>query len=201
MHVEILVEEPSAETAIDILLNRLGARTPGRTERIVSFRGKDRMLQRLHPTLRSIALAGVADHVIVLIDQDSDDCLDLKANVVEVAETAGLLSSSSVLRVRIAISELESWFLGDPDAVRIAYPNITAGDLRRWRTIPPDSQPSPSDWLQQRMNRRGHYVGRMPKVEVARNISQHLNLEPNHNTSRSFQIFLRTLREVYDLPT
>ena len=201
MHVEILVEEPSAEAAIDVLLNRLGARRSGTTDRIITFRGKDRMLQRLSPTLQSIARAGFTDHIIILIDQDSDDCVKLKSEVIEMANSAGISTTSATLRVRIAIAELESWFLGDPAAVRATYPGITAGDLRALIGREPDDQRNPATWLQDRLKRRKYYAGRMPKVEVARNIAANLNLDPNHNTSRSFRLFLRTLREVYGLST
>lgn len=201
MHVEILVEEPSAAVAIETLLRRLGNQSQQATERIVSFRGKDRMLQRLEPTLRSIVLAGYASSVIVLIDQDAEDCLELKGRIYSIAEQAGIPSALTSMWVRIAVVELESWFLGDPLAIRSAYPAVTAGDVRTLKGSMADSVRDPSGWLQKKLNRRRHYEGGMPKIEVARNIAAHLNLDPNHNTSRSFRLFLRTLREVYGLPT
>ncbi len=200
MYVEILVEEPSAAVAIEILLRRLGSPSQQTTERIVSFRGKDRMLQRLEPTLRSIARTGQASAVILLIDQDSENCLELKGRICSIAERAGIPSASTSVRIRIAVVELESWFLGDPLAIRSAYPAVTAGDVRTLQRSMADDVRDPSGWLQKKLNRRRHYEGRMPKVEVARNIATYLNLEPDHNTSRSFRLFLQTLREVYNLP-
>ena len=105
------------------------------------------------------------------------------------------------LRVRIATTELESWFLGDPEAVRASYPRLTPRDLRLSNRLTPDDLQDAAEWLQRRLIRRGYYVGRMPKVEVAKNIAINLNLDPDHNTSRSFRLFLRTLREVYGLFT
>ena len=162
------------------------------------------MLKHLPGTLYSLAQARYADRVIVVIDQDRDDCVTLKQDIVEIAIKQGLvprehLTIDTLLRVRIAMHELETWFLGDPDAVRAAYPGARLNP----RATPPDIDLQPDAWerLERLLQRRGYYQAGIPKVEVAEAIAQHLSLDPNHNTSRSFQLFLRTLREVYRLPT
>jgi hypothetical protein len=41
------------------------------------------------------------------------------------------------------------------------------------------------------LRRAGYYPGGLPKIEVARNISEHM--DPDRNTSRSFQVFREAL--------
>ena len=110
-------------------------------------------------------------------------------------------AATTNIRMRIAVTELEAWFIGDVAATRAAYPRISDTDLsiRRWQEA--DAVPDAWEWFEKRLIRRRYYVTRMPKIEVARNIAANLNLDPNHNTSRSFRLFLRTLREVYGLST
>ncbi len=204
MHVEFLLEEESAAIAVDTLLRRLTPDTIPGTWRIQFFRGKPDLLRKLQPTLSSIAKADYADRVVVLLDADREDCRELKARIVQVAEQAGLISekvsySDSPLRVRIAMTELECWFIGDSNALCTAFEPLSPGDLRLRRDV--DDLQDAWEWLEKRLVKRRYFAQRMRKKEVARLVSHHLSLDPNHNTSQSFRLFLRTLREVYDLPT
>ena len=208
MHVEFLVEEPSSAAMIEVLLDRLlipRPNAPIHSWRIHSFDGKRRMIQGLSRVLGGILDAQFADSIVVLIDADRDDCVQLKQSLLELTSYAisrhRRSDTTTNVWVRIAVTELEAWFIGDVAATRTAYPRITAGDMkiRRWKVA--DAVPDAWEWLEKLMLRRRYYVTRMPKVEVARNIAANLNLDPNHNTSRSFRLFLRTLREVYGLST
>ncbi len=206
MHVEFLVEDSSSEAAIEVLLDRLLRATPNGDEhtwRIHPFNGKQRMLTRLPNVLSGILQADFANAVVVLIDADKDDCVELKRRLQEVVATCTdhqqSRPSETHIWVRIAVTELEAWFIGDSEATRAAYSGVTAGDLRlrKWREA--DSVPDAWEWLERLLIRRGHYVTRMPKIEVARNVARHLDLSPDHNRSSSFRLFLRTLREVYGI--
>ena len=203
MHVEFLVEDSSSDAMVEVLLGRLLSAAPHGEDhswRIHPFGGKQKMLERIPKVLGGIRAAQFADGIVVLLDADRDDCVDLKQSLMDMASSLGYQAEPREVWIRIAVTELESWFIGDPAATRAAYPRITEGDLRlrQWRD--PDSVPNAWEWLEKLLIRRGHYVTRMPKTIVARNIAEHLNLEPDHNTSVSFCLFLRTIREVYDLP-
>ena len=203
MHVEFLVEDSSSDAMIEVLLGRLLSADPhgeGHSWRIHPFRGKQRMLQRLPKVMAGILAADFADGIVVLLDADRDDCVNLKQSLRDMVSSLGYQDESTEIWIRIAVTELESWFIGDPAATRAAYPRITDGDLRlrAWRN--PDSVPDAWEWLEKLLIRRGHYVTRMPKTLVARNIAENLNLYPDRNTSVSFCLFLRTIREIYDLP-
>lgn len=208
MHVEFLVEDLSSAAAVEVLLTRLLEETPGGEQhswRIHPFDGKQRLLKNLHSVLRGIVDSDFADSIVVLVDADKDDCRDLKRRLLEIALSGHLrqrkTSREPDIWIRIAVTELEAWFIGDPVAARSAYPGITAGDSRQRQWRDPDGLTDAWEWLERLLIRRGHYVSRMPKTIVARDIASYLNLDPDHNTSQSFRLFLRTLREVYGLPT
>lgn len=69
--------------------------------------------------------------IVVLIDRDRDDCVELKNSLNKMAVAAGLITKSSSQNTfhvlnRIAIEEIEAWFFGDANAMRIAYPKLSA---------------------------------------------------------------------------
>ncbi len=203
MHVEFLLEEESAQIAVNTLLCRLMPQPGYGTWRIQFFRGKQDLVRKLRPTLSSIAKARYADRVVIMLDADREDCLKLKQQIMREAESAGLSSASrshpdATVRVRIAMTELESWYIGDPDALRAAYDRLTSSDLKLRQDV--DALPDACEWLQKRLIKRHYYARRMPKKEVASLVSAQLSLAPDHNASRSFRLFLRTLRELFDLP-
>ena len=204
MHVELLLEEESAKIAVDNLLSRLIPDSAVGTWRIQFFRGKPDLLRKLEPTLTSIAKADYADRVIVMLDADREDCAELKSRVLQAGISAGLVlepggTDDAPLKVRIAMTELESWFIGDREALCSAFERLTPSDLRLRSDV--DDLQDAWEWLEKRLVRRRYYADRMRKKEVADLVSRHMSLEPDHNTSRSFRLFLRTLREVYGLPT
>ena len=204
MHAAIFVEDVSTAETVTVLLSRLLADYPEHTDQVVPFGGKQRMLGQLRGRFYTLARARYADRVIVVIDQDTEDCEQLKRRIYEDAVSAGLVyrnqpTSESVLRIRIAMTELESWFIGDPSAVRAAYPRLTERDLRLQRNQHPDTLPDAWEWLERRLTQRRYFPRGMRKVEAANAIATHLNLTPDANTSQSFRLFLRTLRETYNL--
>jgi len=93
---------------------------------------------------------------------------------------------------RLAIEELESWFLGDIDALIEAYPKVprTLGQKSRYRD--PDAVTG-GTWeaLEHILKRAGYYPTGLPKVETARSISRYL--VPHRNHSKSFQVFTEGL--------
>jgi hypothetical protein len=92
------------------------------------------------------------------------------------------------VKVRLVVQELESWYLGDLDAV------ITAGLLtpqhadsirRKAKFRNPDRLTNAKQMFEQ-------IVGRQGQIELARTIGPHLSLQDNR--SRSFCNFINALR-------
>ena len=102
-----------------------------------------------------------------------------------------------MFRVRIAMHELETWFLGDPSAIRAAFPRAQPTRVSRAPAL--DEEPDAWERLERVLQRGGYYEAGLQKIAVAEAISQHLDLSAEGNASHSFRLFLRTLRETYEL--
>jgi hypothetical protein len=200
MHIEILVEEQSAEEALKILLPRL--LSPDTTYRLLNFQGKHNLLRQLPARLRGYAAWLTDDYrIVVLVDEDRQDCLDLKQQLETEAQHAGLSTKTGAggsrfqVLNRIAVEELEAWFLGDIDALRQAYPRLPATLAATPKFRNPDAVPG-GTWeaLERTLKKYGYFKGGYRKVEAARAIAPHL--EPDRNRSRSFWVFCEGLRSL-----
>ena len=65
--------------------------------------------------------------LIVIHDQDSNDCQELKATLARLIEEK---NSGLPKLIRIACRELENWYLGDLTAVEKVYPDSKASSLQ-----------------------------------------------------------------------
>jgi hypothetical protein len=197
-HVEFLVEEPSMEVFLRVLLLRL--LDPVHFE-IRTFQCKDDLLKRLPDRLRGYAWFPKEYRIVVIVDRDCDDCRELKRVLEQYAAGAKLSTRAhpqqgrfTVIN-RIAIEELEAWYFGDWDAVRAAYPRVAESVPRRQGYRNPDAIAG-GTWeaFERVLQRAGYFKGGLRKVEAARSIAPHL--DPARNTSRSFQVFRDALLEL-----
>lgn len=204
-HVEVIVEEPSAEAALQSLLPTL----LGEVSFIVhAHQGKAELLKRLPDRLRGYALRRKNDpwfrdhcRVVVLVDRDDDDCIELKKKLEKFAADAGLMSRRSskarpyVIATRVAIEELEAWFFGDWQAVLAAYPKVDPH-------VPSQAKHRSCDeikggtWeaFERVLQSSGYFSSGLRKIEVARTVAAHMHA--SRNTSPSFQRFAAVLAEM-----
>jgi len=200
MHIEFLVEERSAEVALRYLVPKIvGA---DHSFRIHPFNGKQDLLSKLAQRLRGYARWLPENSLIfVLVDRDRDDCHDLK----ELLEREALASRLATLthpdpgggyRVvnRLAIEELEAWFLGDIEALVAAYPRLAKhrSGLARFQRDPDSVRGGTWERLEKILRRAGYYRSGLRKIENARLVSEHM--DPKRNASRSFQVFCEALK-------
>ena len=128
--------------------------------------------------------------VVVLVDEDKEDCFDLKAVLDLAAKRSGLGTFSSPVRGkvhvlnRIVIEELEAWFFGDPTAVIAAYPKV------KLRTFPQSAVRNPDGinggtWeaLERVLNKHGYHLGGLRKTVCADEVSIHMNIDQNNSPS------------------
>ena len=89
MHLEVFVGEPSAKEALDRILPRiLGLE---HTYEVHPFRDKQEALREIPKRLRAYARWIPEDwRVVVLVDEDREDCKALKRRLVQGAVAAGL---------------------------------------------------------------------------------------------------------------
>lgn len=197
-HVEVLVEEPSMEAALRVLLPRV---LGDMSFNIYPYQGKPDLVARLPQRLRGYAAWLHDDYrIVVVVDRDDDDCYELKQELENIASNAGLRSRSQCCDQpyqvvnRLAIEELEAWYFGDWEAVRSAYPRVTA-------TIPGNAKYRDPDaitggtWeaFERILQRAGYFQTGLRKIEAARAVAQYW--QPQDNRSRSFQAFRHVLLE------
>lgn len=170
---------------------------------IYVFQGKQDLLKNLPKRLRGYRpwLPGNW-YIVVLIDKDQEGCVELKQKLEEIAHHEGFITRANAgpnrefnVINRIVIEELEAWFLGDVSALQVAYPRIprSLGTRRNFRN--PDAIHNTCEVLERLLKRAGYYRGGLPKIEVARRISLHM--EPSHNISKSFQVFRVALQNLF----
>lgn len=121
---------------------------------------------------------------VILQDNDGGDCIALKSHLRELASAR---SEDQVL-IRIVCQELESWLLGDLQAVKAAYPkaSIQPGKLPQ-KLRDPDRLGNAAQELAQ-------ITGTKAKVQRAGLIADKMNLSDNR--SYSFKIFLTGLQQL-----
>jgi hypothetical protein len=195
MQIEILVEEQSAEEALRHLLPRV-LKNRARA-RVINLGSKYKLLKVLPERLAAYGqriASGESLRVVVLVDRDDDDCERLKAELEQMAAAAGLPTKSSpaadgrfMVLNRIVIEELESWFIGDPSALRKAFTSLPRIEQNKGIFRNPDNGGS---WeaLHRFLKRHGIYKNSFPKIDAARRIAPHFDIQKNR--SRSFQVFV-----------
>ena len=204
MHIEFLVEEPSAEAALSNILPKVFE--PTTSFAIHPYQGKQDLLKNLPSRLRGYKAWLPRDwRIVVLIDADDEDCRRLKARLEDIARNSNLLTksvtrNSSNFQVlnRLAIEELEAWFFGDIEALNTAHPRISLNLGNKAKYRDPDAITG-GTWeaLERELKRVGYYTGGLSKISAAREISLHM--VPERNRSHSFQVFRRGLLEITGL--
>lgn len=196
MYIYFFVEEPSMEIVLNNLLPKI---IPDTVQfQFIVFQGKPDMLRKLESRLSAYAKwVPKYYYFVILIDRDNDDCHKLKRDLENICQRSGLTTKTSngnkgqhfqVLN-RIVIEELESWFLGDSEALRICYPKIPKTINKKSKYRYPDNITG-GTWenLEKVLQRYGYYPSGLAKLTLATEVSQHMNIDKNN--SKSFQVFL-----------
>lgn len=178
-----LLEEPSAGALLESLLPRLlDAQV---VPRLIPFEGKQDLEKQL--VRRILGYRNPDARFIVVRDQDShQDCIALKQRLLDLCAQSG---KQAVCLVRIACTELETFYLADLAAVEVALdmPGIARNQgNRKFRS--PDRLGSPSREL--RTLTRGQYQ----KIAGSREIGKHLDLD--NTRSPSFRNLLGGIRKM-----
>ena len=201
MHLEILVEEPSAEEALSLLIPKIVGDKASFA--IHSFGDKQTLLREIGSRLKAYAQWMPADwRIVILVDRDDDDCQKLKARLELAAKDASLstktvASHKNRIRVinRIAIEELEAWFFGDVQALTAAYPKVSLKLIKKAAYRDADAVKG-GTWeaLERVLQKEGYFVTGLRKKELARKIAA--AMQPELNTSHSFRVFRDAIIQV-----
>jgi hypothetical protein len=169
-HLVFLLEEPSAQDALAVWVPTwLPACV---TPHYLVFQGKQDLEKRMVMRMRHWLLPD--SRFIVLRDQDSGDCKQVKFALQQRCQAAGRPDAV----VRVACRELESFFIGDWQAVARAFNRPALTRLAGKAAFrEPDALGSPSKEL-------ARHLGGYQKREGARRIAP--LIDPARNRSRSF---------------
>jgi hypothetical protein len=199
MHIEFLLEEPSAESALRHLLPKILGQNVH--FRLHPHQGKPDLIAKLPGRLRGYREWIPEDwYIVVLLDADEEDCRVLKARLEDVVREVGMTTKSAVLpglrfRVlnRIAVEELEAWYFGDVEALRAVYPRISPNLAQRQGYRNPDAI-SGGTWEALHRLLTYHRYSVPGKITLAEQISRHM--DPKRNRSHSFQMFMNGLQAI-----
>lgn len=196
-HLEIFVEEPSSAAALRVLVPRIRDDVGFK---IYEFQGCHDLLGKLPERFRGFARWLPEDYrIVVLIDRDREDCLARKRKILEMARRSGLRttargSTSPQVLVRIAVEELESWFLGDTAALRRTFSGVPKDLEKKAAFRDPDAIVNTWEHLHKVLKDAGHFAGGFQKIRCAREIAAHM--DPEVNRSHSFRVFRDGLRSL-----
>ncbi|MBL8891208.1 MAG: DUF4276 family protein [Planctomycetaceae bacterium] len=180
--IVFLTEEKSMQAMLGKLMS---AHWPDATAGVdwiaLKFEGKNDLDKNVAAKIQSWNFG--TPHFIILRDQDGRDCRALKQALYEKAKQGG-----KPFTVRIVCNELESWLLGDLDAVEGAYPSTKAGkqkNVAKFRD--PDALSNANQELENLVKVKGK-VGRATTIATL--------FSPARCTPHSFQVFWRTTTQL-----
>ena len=207
MHFEVLVEDQSSGSALDIFLEKiLGQNFTNHSWRVHSYKGIGRipknldkspdpskrlLLSNLPRILRGYgrSLDQETSAVLVVLDSDDRDCVKFKQELLGVFFS---INPKPVTQFRLAVEESEAWLLGDNTAVKSAYPRARNSILEKYTQ---DSVCGTWEILADatytggaaRLKRLGWWAVGAAKYEWAKNIAPFVDIDANQ--SKSFQVF------------
>lgn len=203
VHIELLVEDASGAKLLAALLPKLlGECGNPHTWRVHSYKGighlpknlksstdasKRVLLDQLPKLLRGYGKTPGVDAVVVVLDTDRRDCRQFLRELKEMAAQCNPAPKNTLFR--LAIEEVEAWYLGDREALHKAYPQAKADVLKRytqdsvcgtWELLADAIYPGGA----QSLNKAGWPLPGQVKYEWAEKIAP--LLEPDRNLSPSF---------------
>lgn len=180
--IVFLLEEPSMKVLLLGLLPRL---FPGWVEHehfvCIPHEGKSDLDKSIPTKLKAWRVPG--DRFVIVRDNDNAHCVDLKAHLLRICKANGRPDTL----VRLVCQELESWYIGDIEALAIAFDPLLDASALRKRFAEPDVWQKPSRELER-------LIPEFQKGSGARLMAQ--NLRETGNLSHSFNIFVNGLKRI-----
>ena len=172
INLVFMLEEESAKHLLKELLPRILSGFEQRvTCRLIPHQGKGDLQKSIPIKLK--AWLAPNTFFIILHDQDSHDCKELKQKLQQLCAQR----AKHEPLIRIICQELVAWYFGDLDAVEKAFPSFRANKYKNKRKFRnPDAINKPSNELK-------WIVRGFSKNIAAREIPRHMDIDSNASTS------------------
>ena len=143
--------------------------------------GKSDLDKSIRVKLRAWRVPG--DRFVIVRDNDNANCTEIKTRLIGVCSECGRPDTV----VRLICQELESWYLGDIEALSLAFNTQLDTPALRRRYADPDIWQKPSRELER-------LIPEFQKGAGARIMAQHLREKENH--SHSFHAFIKGVKRL-----
>lgn len=196
--LDVLVEGRSDVPVVEEILKRKFGLVRGHDFQVISHTGRgslpnnplDRpnpkrtaLLDQLPAKLRAYANRHApATVVMVLVDTDDTECSEVLRDL---NRMLNVLPARPVVMFRLAIKEIESWFISDVNALRAAFP----GKLKKnvLKDVQPDTETDAWELLAKALAANRAQTGEATKMDWATKISPYLDLDtPRSPSLRKF---------------
>lgn len=173
--IVFLLEEPSMEALLKVILPQI---IKNEQYMLIPHDGKGDLLISIPIKLKAWSMQDT--EFVIVHDQDNNDCVELKRQIRDICAPY----KREVL-IRIACRELESWYLGDLQAVEKAYGVDLSKIKNNRKYADPDIVVDPKAIIKR-------YVPQLTQIDGAKRISKHMDIE--NNKSHSFNVFVDGIR-------
>lgn len=179
-----LLEERSMKELLEVLLPRIIPETV--TFKCIHHEGKQDLEKSIPRKLKAWKTAG---RFIIIRDQDSGDCVEIKKQLKNLSKKSGRCDTL----IRIVCHELESWYLGDLAAVEKAF-ELKTGQLSKKQSNQKYRNPDQLNSAKQELKK---LVTSYQPISGSRKIGQYLEINNlDKNKSYSFKMFIKGLHKI-----
>ena len=172
--IVFLLEERSAEELLTVLIPKIISSVDF-SFLFIPHEGKSHLKKSIPRKLRAWKEPNV--QFVILHDKDASDCFVLKKDLISLVEEGNRTDTL----IRIVCSELESWYLGDLEAVEKAFSVDLSKKKNKTIYQNPDAIVNAKQELKQ-------LIPQYQPISGSRKISEYMNID--NNNSKSFQVFV-----------
>ena len=180
--LEFLVEEQSIAEVLKVILPKILPHKWILNENffVRPHQGKSDLKKSIPQKFKAFSDLPFSTGIVVVQDQDANDCKKLKEELTKICNQNN--TKPCPYRVRIVCHELESWYLGDANALEAVFPHKFKARNYKNKELcnRPDNIVTPKSRLKK-------IVGDYSQIETARKIASQMDI--NINKSESFNQF------------
>ena len=180
--IEFLVEEASVAEVLKLILPQIMPDPWVLDENyfIRPHEGKSDLKKSIPNKIKAYR-KGPSVGIVVLQDLDSNDCKQLKTELVSLC--AQNANENTPFLVRIVCHELEAWYMGDTKALSMVFPRFKPQKYKNKNHFRnPDNCVNPKNLLKS-------ILGVYPQIQKAREMGAKMDV--NNNLSESFNQFIQ----------